>query len=357
MQKLYAVLRVMIVLALLSGLAQAQAPLFPTAPSPQLAGVEFEIEIKVGNSASPVANLFGLSFELNYTNTNFVDVVGTPIAGDFLGNDIIFFPNVEDAIGKVSIGMSRKSGQGGSNGNGTAAKVKFKTLSTIPHNTPVQFTLANIVATDPNGATITLNPLPLTVTINNPVLPVELVDFRAQASGSEVTLSWRTVSETDNYGFEVQRKTVASEFQKIGFIAGNGTSDKPHHYDFIDRHLANGTYFYRLKQIDRRGTFSYSAPVQIVTRLAPETFVLQQNYPNPFNPVTTITFVLGQTRNARLIVHDVLGNEAAVLFNGQAEAGKLYRLVFDGAKLASGVYFYRLQSGTQTQERKMLLAR
>jgi len=368
MQKFYDILRAMMALVLMIGFAHAQnpAPILPTASSPQLAGGEFEVEVKVGNSANAVANLFGLSFELNYTNTNFVDVVGTPVAGDFLGNDIIFFPNVEDANGKVSIGVSRKAGQGGVNGNGTVAKVKFKTLAAIPHGTQLQFIIMNVAANDPSGGSIALTPLPLTITVNNPPLPVELVDFRVQANGSEVTLSWRTATETDNYGFEVQRKTAASEFQKIGFVAGNGTSDKLRSYRFTDRQLANGAYFYRLKQIDRNGAFSYSAIVEAVMSLAPETFALRQNHPNPFsplgrgtfgNPVTTIEFVLGQTQNARLTVHDVLGNEVAVLFNGQAEAGKFYRLAFDAAKHASGVYFYRLQNGAQTQVRKMLLTR
>ncbi len=96
---------------------------------------------------------------------------------------------------------------------------------------------------------------------------------------------------------------------------------------------------------------------ETVAGLNPETFDLRQNYPNPFNPITTIEFVLGRTQPARLSVYDVLGHEVAVLFNRQAEAGKSYRLEFDGAKHSSGLYFYRLQSGERTQIRKMLLSK
>jgi len=96
---------------------------------------------------------------------------------------------------------------------------------------------------------------------------------------------------------------------------------------------------------------------ETVSGFNPETFELRQNYPNPFNPVTTIEFVLGRTQPARLSVYDVLGHEVAVLFNRQAEAGKSYRLEFDGAKFSSGLYFYRLQSGERTQIRKMLLSK
>jgi hypothetical protein len=188
-------------------------------------------------------------------------------------------------------------------------------------------------------------------------LPVELVEFRANAIGADVELVWRTASETDNYGFEVQRKTSSSEFQKIGFVAGHGTSTQAQNYRFVDSQLATGTYYYRLKQIDHDGSFSFSAVVEAVASIAPETFSLRQNHPNPFNPVTTIEFVLGKSQKARLTVYDVLGHEVAILFDGQVEAGKSYRLEFDGARHASGIYFYRLQSGERTQIRKMLLSK
>ena len=188
-------------------------------------------------------------------------------------------------------------------------------------------------------------------------LPVELVEFRANAIGTDVELNWRTASETDNYGFEVQRKTSSSEFQKVGFVAGQGTTTQAQSYKFVDSKLATGTYYYRLKQIDRDGSFSFSAVIEAVASIAPETFTLHQNHPNPFNPVTTIEFVLGRAQPARLAVYDVLGHEVALLFNGQVEAGKSYRFEFDGAQQASGVYFYRLQSGERTQVRKMLLSK
>jgi len=94
---------------------------------------------------------------------------------------------------------------------------------------------------------------------------------------------------------------------------------------------------------------------ETVGRLHPETFELRQNHPNPFNPATNIEFVLGRTQLARLAVYDVLGREVTVLFDGQAEAGKLYQFSFDGATQASGIYFYRLESAEKMQIRKMLL--
>lgn len=194
----------------------------------------------------------------------------------------------------------------------------------------------------------------ITYTIIN---PVALVDFRASAIGTTVELIWRTASETNNYGFEIQRQAATGEFQRAGFVSGYGTTTTPQSYRFADRPLAPGTYFYRLKQIDADGSFDYSAVVEAIVRPAPESFVLQQNYPNPFNPITTIAFVLERAQHAQLSVYDVNGREITSLFNGQAEAGRMYRFAFDGAQQVSGVFIAQLRAGGFIQSRKMLLVR
>jgi len=88
--------------------------------------------------------------------------------------------------------------------------------------------------------------------------------------------------------------------------------------------------------------------------LTPRGFSLTQNYPNPFNPTTEITFELPRAANTTLKVYDVMGREVTELLNGHLSVGE-HRLTFDASDLPSGVYFYRLQAGTETQTRKMLL--
>jgi hypothetical protein len=86
------------------------------------------------------------------------------------------------------------------------------------------------------------------------------------------------------------------------------------------------------------------------------TYMLAQNYPNPFNPTTKITFSLEKAGNVSLKVFDVLGREVATLINGMKEAGK-HTVSFDASKLASGLYIYRIESGSFVDVKKMMLVR
>ena len=90
------------------------------------------------------------------------------------------------------------------------------------------------------------------------------------------------------------------------------------------------------------------------TESLPTEFVLNQNYPNPFNPSTTISYKLSSDGNVSLKVYDILGNEVASLINDFQNAGN-YKISFDASRLASGVYFYKLQTSNFVQVRKMML--
>ncbi|MDK9699067.1 MAG: T9SS type A sorting domain-containing protein, partial [bacterium] len=87
----------------------------------------------------------------------------------------------------------------------------------------------------------------------------------------------------------------------------------------------------------------------------PKQFRLEQNYPNPFNPITTIEFSLPESEQVRLTIHNLLGEEVARVANGETYRAGTYRFTFDARTLASGVYYYRLQSNRYTATRKMIL--
>jgi hypothetical protein len=193
-------------------------------------------------------------------------------------------------------------------------------------------------------------------------LPVELMAFAANVSENQVHLSWKTATEINNYGFEVERCQTSDvklqTWEKIGFVQGHGNSSSPKEYFFTDLPSGGISFNYRLKQIDVDGKFEYSNSIEAVLS-SPAIFASIQNYPNPFNPSTTISYDLSTPCHTTIKVYDLLGKEIAILVNGEKPAGK-YVVVWNGKdssgrKLTSGVYFYKLIAGTFIQTRKMLL--
>lgn len=188
-------------------------------------------------------------------------------------------------------------------------------------------------------------------------MPVELMSFTAAAGMGEVELAWKTATEVNNHGFDIERSETGSgrrgNWTTIGFVEGNGTTNTSKQYTYIDKTPSSGTYYYRLKQIDRDGKFEYSNQIEITVG-APKELSLLQNYPNPFNPATTITYQLPTNGLTTLTVYDGLGREAAILVNEVKEAGT-YSTVFNASRLSSGVYFARLQNGETIQLKAMLL--
>lgn len=191
--------------------------------------------------------------------------------------------------------------------------------------------------------------------------PVELLNFKASAVQNQVILTWQTATETNNYGFDVERKEVSqtpdlNSWLKIGFVGGAGNSNSTKHYSFTDKGLNNGKFIYRLKQIDSDGSFVYSKEIEIEINSTPIEFSLNQNYPNPFNPSTSISFSIPTKGFVQLKVYDILGNEIATLVNEVKDAG-MYTINFStNGKITSGVYLYRLEFGSYSETRKMVLA-
>jgi len=88
----------------------------------------------------------------------------------------------------------------------------------------------------------------------------------------------------------------------------------------------------------------------------PTDFGLEQNYPNPFNPATNIMYTVPGREYVNLTVYNILGEEIAILVDEEKTPGK-YTVTFDGSKLSSGVYFYRLHAGKFNETREMVLVK
>ena len=183
-------------------------------------------------------------------------------------------------------------------------------------------------------------------------IPVELTAFSASYSNGSVLLKWTTATETNNQGFEIQRKSTG-EFATLSFVNGNGTTTQLQSYSFMDNEVNSGTYSYRLKQVDFDGTFSYSNVIEVEIS-SPLTFSLAQNYPNPFNPTTKINYSVPFDSKVTIAVYSITGELVAELVNNDLTAGS-YSVDFNGSNLASGMYIYKMTAGSFTQINKMML--
>jgi sugar lactone lactonase YvrE len=184
-------------------------------------------------------------------------------------------------------------------------------------------------------------------------LPVELTSFTANVHKNQVALNWKTASEMNNNGFEIQRSISNSEFVTVGFVKGAGTTSLQQEYSFTDENLSNGKYSYRLKQIDFDGTFEYSGEVE-VNVVGVDNYLLINNYPNPFNPSTKIGYYLKDKTDVKVVIMNTLGEEIVVLANETQEQG-FHEVEFNAADFSSGIYFYSLQTSQYNETKKMIL--
>ena len=187
------------------------------------------------------------------------------------------------------------------------------------------------------------------------IIPVELTSFTAIAKDDNVLLNWITSTETNNMGFDIERRSTKSNsgWQKLGFINGKGTTTEKSNYSFVDKNPAEGKSYYRLRQIDFDGTSKIYNSVEVDFETVKE-YSLSQNYPNPFNPSTEINYTLTKSGNVTLKVYNLLGSEIATLVNGFMEAGK-HSVKFDANDITSGIYFYTIKADNFTSTRKMIL--
>lgn len=188
-------------------------------------------------------------------------------------------------------------------------------------------------------------------------VPVELTTFDGVADDTGVTLRWETASETNNAGFDIERKTDDGPFERIGYVEGHGTTTEPQSYRFTDTDLpaTSGPLTYRLKQVDLDGSFEYSPEVELSVN-APDRFTLQAPYPNPFTQTASVRYALPRASNVRLSVYNVLGQRVATLVDGEQSAGRK-TVTFDPEDLSSGVYFIRMQADDFTATQRVIFTR
>jgi photosystem II stability/assembly factor-like uncharacterized protein len=187
----------------------------------------------------------------------------------------------------------------------------------------------------------------------NFLVPVELTSFSSSVNGNRVTLSWVTATETNNSGFAVERSSDGN-FEQRGYVQGSGTTTAVSSYSYSED-IKTGRYIYRLKQIDYDGSFSYSDEISVEIS-APYEYTLEQNYPNPFNPSTSIKYQIPAEGFVTINIYDINGGKISSLINQVQKAGR-YEIIFDASDFSSGIYFYKMASGSYTSVRKMILVK
>jgi len=183
-------------------------------------------------------------------------------------------------------------------------------------------------------------------------LPVELLDFTAVAGDEEVMLNWRTASESNTDHFEIARG--GEMLTEIG--ASNTPTGAS--YSWTDNSVVNGNvYTYSLYSISANGSRELLGEAEASPTFNAGTvteYALYQNYPNPFNPETQITFDLVESGFVSLRVVNLLGQEVAVIANGDFSAGR-HVVNFNESNLTSGVYLYTMSAGDFSAAKKLVL--
>ncbi|MEW6511434.1 MAG: T9SS type A sorting domain-containing protein [Bacteroidota bacterium] len=267
-------------------------------------------------------------------------------------------------------------------GNGFRVVFYNNASHTISGSSPVQFyslTINNNNSLTIDGTDVgvagTLSPSGYSPTLINggsfngsgAPLPITLASFSAAAAGDgrSVIVSWTTLSETNNYGFTIERRAEsASVYQTVAFVPTQGNGIVPHDYVYTEADVPVGRWYYRLVQTDLSGEATAYDDVLVAVggatgvddAVVATAFRLEQNYPNPFNPSTTISYRLGSAGPVSLTVYDALGREVTLLAGGHQEAGS-HTVTWNAAGLASGVYIARLESSEGSMMVRMLLVK
>jgi hypothetical protein len=200
-----------------------------------------------------------------------------------------------------------------------------------------------------------------TMSMNNVqigVLPVELTSFTASVRNGDVHLRWHTATETNNAGFEVQRRDAGSTmWTPLTFVAGHGTASAPHDYAHIDRSVPAGSWEYRLRQVDRDGTEDHSAVLAVSTGAQAEGLHLLGASPMPLRGSAQVRFTLSSTDQVTVELTDLLGRRVAASPAGlQLDAGThAVTLQIDDAP--SGTYLLSVRTPQQQQLQTVAVVR
>ncbi len=190
--------------------------------------------------------------------------------------------------------------------------------------------------------------------VNNSVLPIELSLFQVKAFKNEIRLDWTTSSEINNDYFTIERSGDGEDFIVLGQVPGAGNSTETEIYSFIDPMPLEGRNYYRLKQTDYDGQYTYS-DVKSAVFADPRfsTIDIQTIAPNPFEDHFRVSFSLPQAGNVKILLITSSGKTLGS-YSQQGNRGMNEFEYQDGGNLQSGTYILQLISGGEMLSKKII---
>lgn len=181
------------------------------------------------------------------------------------------------------------------------------------------------------------------------LLPVSLLTFNAINNKGNINLAWRTASENNNAGFMVERSVDGKTFTRIAFVPSSSNLNTINYYTFNDNRAFENAFsqqlYYRLKQVDKNGSYAYSTVVSVSQQQFGEISL----YPNPFNDVLNIVLPKDNAQPVEIIINDAHGKEMfASTINVSQQANNMISLT-NFNTLATGIYFVKVSVGNTTQ--------
>lgn len=173
-------------------------------------------------------------------------------------------------------------------------------------------------------------------------LPIELVDFDARPVDRGIQVTWSTATETDNSLFTIQRGLPSGAFDDVGFMDGAGNSNIQLYYEFIDRYPKSGINYYRLKQTDINGTFSYSNIKAVSFTPAEQPWLRLTQNPVAYGDVFDIQYSSAQDESIQLVIMDMTGRiyeKKSMVMKSSDSAIQLHT-----AQLSKGLFIIRARS-------------
>lgn len=323
--------------------------------SQQLTGGNYgfgKLNICIDVSAADTDTLTGIDIDYSFDNTM--------LEFDYQYINIANFPFTDESIIPIIGGNTGTlkgtdlTNQGINLPNQTATEfgcITFHLKNTIPS---YEFTTTAFAATDKNGAITTCptmvnvspnNPTPTPMSNSNARLPITWSHFEIyQDDVNEISLEWGTETELDNAFFEIQKSKDGLAFETIGRVEGAGTSINPIFYDYLDKVPFEGINYYRLKQVDRDGDFSFSKIISIQSdsKTLTSNFEINKLYYNRYNQSINLKISSHKVTEVNLRIFNIQGHELTrkeILFLNENE---INRFELNNISLPNGVYIIQI---------------